>query len=440
MLLAAATVLVAGCGESQLPNPTGKGDVRTINAILASPPITALIEEIPLDVVEYKESTSSSDWDDFSYIFNFEVPFPGQPQRQRVASRELQVVKDRLHTFVLSGDLNSPTITVWEWDKREWDGSETNFEVRFAHTAESLGAVDVYFSTDGAAPAPGAQAATLSFGEVNTAVELPEGEYIITLTTAGMENDILFRSSPLAVVAQASIAISVFDGDGNDIHPLAVRAIQPNGSVTPFFDDSTQPTFRYIQASLDMPLADIYEDASLTTPVVEDHAFGDITADLPTTLGEKQISYTPANDVGSTFIEEAVAAVGAIRLDLYAMGVSGARGLVVVASDRQSGSTAARLNLMHAAANNPVVDVYIVDSGESIDAVFPRRTELLFTERSGTFTLLAGDYDIYVTPTAEKTVLAGPFPISVALGDVVLGMIVDTVDPATAEIREIPVP
>ena len=57
-----------------------------------------------------------------------------------------------------------------------------------------------------------------------------------------------------------------------------------------------------------------------------------------------------------------------------------------------------------------------------------------------TITLGAGEFDLYITAQNEKTVIAGPYPIDAVLGELVELLIVDTVDPATAEIVDITAP
>ena len=59
--LLAAAIAIGGCAkESELPNPTGEGTVRAINAISTSPAINFLIEERFVAAATYKSATSSS--------------------------------------------------------------------------------------------------------------------------------------------------------------------------------------------------------------------------------------------------------------------------------------------------------------------------------------------------------------------------------------------
>jgi hypothetical protein len=52
----------------------------------------------------------------------------------------------------------------------------------------------------------------------------------------------------------------------------------------------------------------------------------------------------------------------------------------------------------------------------------------------------AGNVDVYLTVSGETTVLAGPFQFDATLGSSIELLVVDTVDPATAEIVDITIP
>ena len=159
----AALVLAACTSDSQLPSPTGKGGVRGINAIPGSPVVTFRIEERSLGNLNYKNSSTPTLYDDFEYNFNFDIINPGEDEAQRIASTTQKVDNGVEYVFVVSGDLANPTLTTWETPLRDWSGSETVFEARFAHLAESLGNIDVYFyDQSGPLPVQGEQAKTFA--------------------------------------------------------------------------------------------------------------------------------------------------------------------------------------------------------------------------------------------------------------------------------------
>ena len=165
LVLAFALLAVAACsGESNLPTPSGKGTVRTINAMAGSPAVAFRIEERLIGEASFQDVTVATRWDDFSYIFNFEALFLGELSARRIASQTQKIDDGRDYSFVLTGDVAAPVVSVWEGSEREWNGDETVFEVQFANVAEQasvLGPIDVYFAPGGTAPVDGEQITTL---------------------------------------------------------------------------------------------------------------------------------------------------------------------------------------------------------------------------------------------------------------------------------------
>ena len=166
LLASVSTLLLGACtSDSALPNPTGKGAIRAINAIKGSPEVGFLIEERALGGIRYKESSTPAEYDDFSYNFSFEVAFPGDISFTRVATENLKVEPNGDHILLLTGDINAPTVTVWNSTIRTFEGTETVFEARFAHANAALGDIDVYFDAPGTVPGTNPPAATLSLGD-----------------------------------------------------------------------------------------------------------------------------------------------------------------------------------------------------------------------------------------------------------------------------------
>jgi len=448
-----AAVSLVACGkESTLPEATGKASVRAINTIPTSPPFSFLIEERVIDEVGYKTASAPARYDDLEYVFNFDVVLPGAPGEDsfvdRVASQALDVQADKDYTFIISGATAAPMITIWEGDERAWGESETAFELRFGHTAASLGEVDAYFLDPAIPPAQGSELGTVAFGEFVPATDLEAGTYVLTLTPAGDDTTILFQFDPVELVAQTQILISVFDGDANDLSPLAARAFNlTGGGAGALVDASAQPTIRLYHASMDFDTADIYFDDPLTTPAIEDHAFRDISGDLEVPAGTLPLTYTTADNMGSILIDTDRPILAGTHSHYYVVENSAGNDVLVDHfPDRRSVETLVKVSFINTAAIGEPVDIYTVPSGTSIDPDPPAvAVPLLVGVPVGLdpidLSLVPGNFDIWVTrlgDTAEP--LAGPVPLDVALGDVVEVIIYETADPNAVDVVFVPVP
>lgn len=438
----AAMLAIGGCAkESTRPVATGKASIRAINSIPGSPPIQFLIEARSLGSVDYKATSATADYDDLSYTFNFDVRLAGDTATTRVASYPLDVVADMDYTFLIGGALDSPTITLWQEPAKTFAGDENYMSLRIGHTAASLGDVDVYFAPPGTVPVLGTAVGTLSFGEYLPPMDVVEGDYVLTYTAAGDPGTVLFESSTLTFNAQTTLLLTIFDSDENDTSPWSVRLMNlVAGSSGLVPDANYPPTVRFLQASIMFPDSDIYDDDPLTTPIVAGHSFGDVTGDVPMPSGTVPITYTTAGDTSMLLIDQDREIQAGTHQQYVVAHVGDADALIISFPDRRSISTLARLSVMNTASNLGGLDVYLVPAGDSIDDVGPVFFALTVGLTPLQLPLPEMDFDIYVTATGDKTVIAGPIAFSAQLGGVYNAMIYDTTDPTAVDFEFIPPP
>jgi len=438
----AAVILGACAGESNFPVATGEGSVRALNAIPASPEIGFLIEERVLGTAASKTVTGTSEWDNLEYTFNFQTLLAGAAAGERIASQFLKVEADKDYTFVISGALAAPDIAIWETDKREWVGSETVFEAHMANLAESLGNIDIYLADAAIPPALGGQIATLAFGEIAAPVDLEEGEYVMTITPAGDDSTILFTSNVVTIQALSVFMMTVFDGDENDLAPVAVRLFNlGSGGSGALVDTRFPPTMRFVHGGINFGNADIYIDDPLTVPVVTDHAFKDITTFIDVTPGVVPVTYTPPGNTGTTLIDVDETVFAGTRTDFFVLTDADGNGINVSnLADRRSIQTRARLSFMNTVGSRPAIDIYVVPDGDLLEDTFPIIPGYPLGFPPVQVPIFPGIYDIYVTDIGEDIVLTGPITIDLDFGDVVETIIFENVDPTVVDFAIIPPP
>jgi len=435
------TLFLAACtSDSSLPEPTGKGQIRAINAIAGSPKLAFKIEERPLGDIAYKDSSAPAMYDDFDYVFNFDADIPGEADDRRIASVPLKVENMRDHIIVLTGDIDAPTVTTWTIDIREWDGSETVFEARFAHLDASLGDIDVFFSDAATPPAAGMQVARLSYGDIMDPMDFASGNYAITVTAANDTGTVHYTSPEQGFGSATSHVFSIFAGNENDAGPHVVTSMSTNGLALRLPDLIYDATIRFIHSAKTLQAVDIYEDETLTTLVTSNVDFGFTTVDLDTALSEKTYYFAPATSTATTLFQQGVASPSpGQHTEMFLIGDTDAWQGVYVSLDRSSTSTFAKVSIFHGAFNSARVDYYFVARGETItDDDFPKLGRVGYGLPPPTLGLQAGSYDIYVTLIGERDAIGGPYQLDVVLGDVVFLQIVDADDPTRVDIQFIP--
>lgn len=436
-----AALALGACGkESSLPQATGKGNIRAINAIASAPEVAFLIEERSIGGVDFRDATSAEPYDDLEYTFNFEVFYSGDDVITRVASRFVDVVADMDYTLVLTGTLANASVVLWESPEREFTGSETVFEARFAHTSDSLGAADYYFATPGIAPVLGEEVGTLSFGEVLSGIDFEGGDYVLTVTSSGNPGDVLFESDTNTYVAATQYTISMFDGGANTFAPFVARSYA-NGAVTATgtIPDASYPaTAEFVNASLDLGTVDIYDDDMQTSLIVDDLPHMGISAELNLADGDNQFTFTPSDSNNPVLIDQTISIFPGVRTRIIALGVTDTLRFNTYAPDRRSVETQAKLQVYSATNNQGFLQMFVIEADTVLEDQLPVLPSLFAGGSPQTIALPTGSYDIYIRDILGTENLAGPIRLDVELGDVLGAILYDTVDPAVVEMQILP--
>lgn len=443
-LACASTLFLASCGsDSKLPNPTGKGTVRAIHAIPDAADVFFKIEERSLGGINYKQSSLPARYDDFEYNFNFDIFVPEQSDPRRIATVTQKIDANREYVFALTGSVDNPTVTTWVTDLRQWSGTETAFEARFAHLSVSLGDVDVYFDDPANPPSAANLVTTLSPGSIMEIADFEEGTYVVTITTAGDPNRTpVYTSEELDYNARTSHVISIFDGNANDTAPYILATMTTSGVFVRLPDASFPPSIRFVHGAQTLPAVDVYDDELLTSQVTAGVVFGTTTPDLAGSADPTTYYFTPEGSTATTLFSADVSSpLPGSRGDLYLVGDTDAWSGLYFSQNRASVSTGARISIVNASLNNPSFDLYIKDRDDPLtEEDVPVLLRIGLGLSSPPVQRLTGSYDIYLTGPGTKNEFAGPYPVDVTLGDVVFLLAVDNVDPATIDIRDVSVP
>ena len=436
-----ALILTACTSESGLPTPSGKGSIRALNAIPASPDIRFLIEERLVGSLGYNQSTSQNSFDDFQYNFNFELFLPGFLQAQRVLTFPHKLEAGRNDIFVLTGDPENPTVNVWSTPDREWAEGDTVLELRFAHLilTQAGNDIDIYLD-EAVTPAVAAnKVATLSYGQISDVSDFAEGTYTVTITSAGNIDDILYQSNGIGFPSRTTQIVTAMAGDENDGSPVVANIMNNFGGDRIFPDADAQQTVRFFHAARAMQAADIYDDDLLTSLKFSNLEYGNASDDIPMSTEAQTFYYTPTGSI-ATILHEATHQVPVGRhSNLYVIGPADEYLSYAFLPDRASVSLYAKVQLFNAALDSGTVNVYIKDADDPlVEEDRPTIFALIYPAPSSIQTLNTGSYDIYVTLTSDQVPLADPLRLDIVDGDVVDLILLDTDTPGVIEVKVVP--
>ncbi len=444
ILACAGVALLGACtSDSELPNPSGKGTIRAVNAIPGSPDIQFLIEERILGIIGYQEATTPVRFDDFEYNFNFDIRLPGETGSTRVATVLQKVDANRDHVFLLTGDPLNPDVSVVSADERQFADGSTVFAMRFAHAVQSLAAqdVDIYLDELVDPPVVVNRVATLTYGEISPAQDFEQGEYVFTITAAGDPGTVLYSSISSLFAPGSSHIAWAFDGDANNTGPVVLNVNSNSGIQRRLPDAAYPPTVRFVHASLPLTTVDIYDDDMLTSRIVSGLSHGEATGDIAVSGDTENYFWTPANSTATVLLQGGYVAQPGTHSNISVVGATDEWVYFSYLPDRASVSVFAKLSILQTSLDNELLDVYLLAADETIgEDDLPSVRSLFTPDLSAPLALQAGSYDLFVTVAGEQTAIAGPLRIDAANGDVVDVMILDTADPAVPALTLLPAP
>jgi hypothetical protein len=432
----AVTVAIAGCSESSRAVATGKGSVRGINAIASAPEVNFLIEERSVGGADYKQVAGFNEYDDLEYTFNFDtIAFGDQPAR-RLASQLVNVQADTAYTFVLTGSIANPAITLWESPERDWQDTETVFEIDFVHLSPLLGQVDVYFAEAGTVPVHGNQIATMQNGDRIPYREFPAATYEFIVTAPADPGTIMFQSSGLIAAGASRVTLALFDVDPTITAEIAAVLINDSGLAAPLPDVNHPSHLRMMNARFNGDNVDAYFDADFDNIVFSDIQYAELSpyADVP---GEGAVmTLTDVGDPGSTVFEAPVSAPANSRVTALYGGPDGTIIYKFLLDNARPVSTYPLARISNMVTNIALVDIYLLAPGTPVnDDVIPTVFGMGGATDTGFLPLETGALELTVTLNGDKTAISTPLEINAVAGDILDLVLLDTADPAAVELR-----
>ncbi|MBT3427165.1 MAG: DUF4397 domain-containing protein [Gammaproteobacteria bacterium] len=223
------------------------------------------------------------------------------------------------------------------------------------------------------------------------------------LASNAAEMESLWQSGTFQITPQSRSLIIFLDHYGPDVGKMRGLLINSAGMLT-FPEENLQAELRLINLIPDQTAVDIYLDDQL---LAEDLLFTDQTAYLPTEANEYPVKITVADDPENILLEDAVFIFSGEYHSLYVTGLADAINPILLTENYRIISRQAQLSIIQSAPSTELLDVYLVKQGESISDVNPNGNNIS-PRTIARLTLEPESYDITLTASEDKTVLAGP--------------------------------
>jgi hypothetical protein len=423
-LLLATLLVAAACSDSNSDQTvTGKGSIRAIHAISDIGNVSFLIEETILAVLDYKEASGISEYDNLEYTFRFEIFLPGDTEPTVLATQTLNIDPEVEYTFVLTGSLANPEFVIWQQFGRNWaeelaitlenETEITVSEVSFANLSAIAGIVDVYLEAPGTSPLAANPIATIGNSDLQAAFEIPSGAYQLVLTPAGNATQIIYATDPMLVAAATSNLFTLMDDGGQSSADYTVRWVGGSGEFE-LFDLNLKPDISVVHAALGSGSIDVIVGGDFANPLVVDLDFTEQSGTSTIDAGTLNVNVTPTGNSGVFLEQQAYNIARGDITRMYMVGFPGDLQAVLMPNDRRGLATHARLRVFQGAKRYNTVDLYIVGTEIDISLISPSYSSFLFGTSTGLVARVPDEYNLFVTEAGTKNVTGGPYLLDLA--------------------------
>ena len=288
--------------------------------------------------------------------------------------------------------------------------------VNIIHAAPNAPQVDIYVTAVDADLSNSSITATAAFKDSSGELEVDSGTYQIRITPAGTQT-VVFDSGAVELTGGSDLAILAIENTLTGSSP--VQLLIASGTAGAFINDVNMPAeLRVTHLSPDAPAVDVVANDGFTAPLVPNLSYGNTAGFVELDPASYNVKVVPTGTTTPVVIEADLALLAGGNYSVYATDVLETIEPLVLSRDRRRVATEAKLDIIHASPAAGNVDIYLTAPGTNIDSIDPNFSNIAFRASSDFLSIIAGDYDVTITPTGEKTAAIGPATITLAAGGI----------------------
>jgi hypothetical protein len=409
----AVVLALAGCDDSD-KDMTTTFKVQALHASPDAPPVDLTIGSSIVSNVDYKQGTEALTFEAGRYAVEVEGLVPGG-KTTVIGPVDIDFEADKLYSVIALGDVGNIDALVLE--QPDTPVPAGSVRLRLVHAAPTAPQVDVYLTAPGASLSTAMPAGTFAFGEDIGPVEVMSGDYEIRVTPQGDASTVVFDSGTVALAGGANLLVAAVENTATGPSPVSLL-VQDGSGASQILDAGATSDLRVIHVSPDAPPVDVVVNDDFANPLVHDLAFPEFTPVVGVPPGSYNVKVTDAATQSVVPIDVDLNLEAGVRYSVLAVGNLVNLEPLLATEDPRQISTEARVRIIHASPTAGDVDIYVTAPGADISGLTPTLAAVPFKANTGFLGLVAGSYDVTVTPVGSKVPAIGPATIDVVNGGV----------------------
>lgn len=373
-------------------------DAPNVNVLAGD---TALLEDVP-----YHMSSAVLEVDAGDYDITVQGILPDGSTVDAIGPTNLSLAANTRYEVFAAGQLADASLEPLVLSNPVSEVAAGESRIQVVHVAYGAPTVDVYLTAPDADLSTASATLTLAYGEDSGQVDVEAGDYRIRLTGVG-DDTVVYDSGTVSLADGGDYIIAATNNVSANLDNSPVTLQVSDGAATTLLPDvNAGADVRVVHAVADAPNVDVtLNDAA--QPQIPNLAFPTATGYLNLDAAEYSVDVAAAG--GSPVVIENAPLVleNATSYSVYAVGELSTIGLQVLTEERRRVTTAAQVQLVHAAPSAGNVDIYVTET-DDISAADPAFTDIPFNAEelvsTGNVPLMPGDYVVTVTATGTQDI------------------------------------
>ncbi|MDV6317227.1 DUF4397 domain-containing protein [Idiomarina sp. HP20-50] len=414
-VITTSLLLISGCNlfdsdddDTTTPVPEAESSfVRVHHTSADSPNVnvlagdSALLEDVP-----YHASSAILEVDGGDYDITVQGILPDGSTVDAIGPTNLSFAADTRYEVFAIGQLADASLEPLILSNSVSEVTAGESRIQVVHAAYGAPTVDVYLTAPDADLSTASATLTLAYAEDSGQVSVEAGDYRIRLTGAG-DDAVVYDSGTVSLADGGDYIIAATNNVSANLDNSPVTLQVSDGEATTLLPDvNAGADVRVVHAVADAPNVDVtLNDAA--EPQIPNLAFPNATGYLNLAAAEYSVDVAAAGGAPVVIENAALVLENATSYSVYAVGELSTIGLQVLTEERRRVTTAAQVQLVHAAPSAGNVDIYITET-DDISAAEPDFADIPFNAdalvSTGNVALTPGDYVVTVTATGTTDV------------------------------------
>ncbi len=395
------------------PVEVKQSSIKVVHAVSDAPAVSidggALLQVAKLD---YGQSTNQVMVPEGSYNLGVDALLPQNGKARVINAQGVALLASNSYTVFAVGTAATSTVEPLVVAAPVAAVASGNIRVQVVHAAAAAPMVDIHVTAPGAALSSGTVAATLSFRQFTAPLTLTAGSYQVRVTLPGRPDTVVFDSGTLALAAGSDLTVAAINNRFAGPSPVSLLAVNANGTFADIKDAASIADVRVVHAVSDAPAVDVLLNNNKAIPNL---AFPNFTGYAKLTPGAYNVKVAAAADNSVVVINADLNLAAGSFATVLATGSLGQGNItpLVLADTPRRIATEAKVRLVHASTLAGNVDIYVTPTTD-ISSSSPAFANVPFKAETGYVSLLPGNYVVTVTPAGSKTAAIGPVALTLS--------------------------